>query len=316
MIINTHIHMATDNHFYFYPHFQLRQLLRDQQTNAITICLVCLNPKLSLLQCPKDCSFNCPMVSCHPNHNLQDCPSSCPYRAKHRMQVREDGIFCKTCGNLIWDISQVDPLRSFNIALIEQTKPIRSFIKPILYLSLANTSIQREIDFFEQYYTGEFVGYKLHPWTDQRKVSDIHVHTKLPFLIHTGIRKLESPANAIAFAENHPENAIIIAHAASLKEEFLKKISSTPNVFLDCCPSNFLFSHKEECLWNKKVTSSKEIYKIALSYLSSKKILFGTDSPWGNTKKEIDTVNSLAISTTEKEDIFFRNAMQIYELNI
>lgn len=314
MIINTHIHMATNNQYYFYPHFQLRQLLKDIKLNAVSICLVCLNPKLSLLQCPRDCSSTCPITYFKQNHNLQNCSSSCPYKNKHRIQVREEGIFCKTCGNLIWDISKVDPLRAFNIALIEQTKPMRAFLKPILYLSLSNTSIQHEIDFFEQHYAGEFIGYKLHPWTDQRKVSDIRVHTKLPFLIHTGIRELESPEHAITFAKNHPENAIIIAHAAGLKEEFLKKISSTSNIFLDCCPSSFLASHKKECLWNQNITDAREIYEIALSYVTSKKIIFGTDSPWGDTKKEIATVNSLAISTARKEDIFFRNAMQIYEL--
>lgn len=72
--------------------------------------------------------------------------------------------------------------------------------------------------------------------------------------------------------------------------------------------------HKKECLWNTSITSGKEIYEMVLSYLSSEKILFGSDSPWGNTKKEIATVKSLAISGEEKENIFFRNAMKIYGL--
>ena len=315
MIINSHIHVATNpNDYYFYSDFGYRQLLADCKSNHVDICLVCINPKLAILQCPKDCSFYCPISKFKPNRNLQNCPNSCAYKAKHRMEVQDAGIFCKTCGNLLWDFSCMDPLRLFNIALIEQTKAMRSLVKPILYLSLSNRSIQKEIDFFETYYAGEFVGYKLHPWTDQRRVSDIHIRTKLPFLIHTGIRDLESPAHAIAFAEHHPENAIIIAHAAGLKEEFLQKISSTANVFLDCCPSFFLAEHHKDCLWNTSITSGKEIYETVLSYLTSEKILFGSDSPWGNTKKEIATVNSLAISDTEKENIFFRNAMKVYGL--
>ena len=315
MIINSHIHVATHpKDYYFYPNFGYRQLLANAKRNHVAICLVCINPKLALLQCPKDCSFYCPIHPFGPNRNLQNCTSSCPYRSKHRMEVRDSGIFCKTCGNLLWDFSCMDAVRPFNIALIEQTKAIRSLVKPILYLSLSNKSIQKEIDFFESHYAGEFVGYKLHPWTDQRRVSDIQVHTKLPFLIHTGIRELESPAHALTFAQNHPENAIIIAHAAGLKEEFLQKISSIRNVFLDCCPSFFLAEHKQECLWNTSITRGQEIYETVLSYLPSQKILFGSDSPWGNTKREIATVNSLAISQKEKENIFFRNSMQIYKL--
>lgn len=46
----------------------------------------------------------------------------------------------------------------------------------------------------------------------------------------------------------------------------------------------------------------------------SKKVLFGSDSPWSNANTEIDLLNALPLSQQEKEDILFGNAKRL--LNI
>lgn len=42
-----------------------------------------------------------------------------------------------------------------------------------------------------------------------------------------------------------------------------------------------------------------------------KRILFGTDSPWGMQKREVELINSLKLSSDEKECIFFGNAKKL-----
>lgn len=46
----------------------------------------------------------------------------------------------------------------------------------------------------------------------------------------------------------------------------------------------------------------------------STKILFGTDSPWEDSKKTIAKINSLPISQDEKDNIFYKNAMRLLKL--
>ncbi|NVM02947.1 MAG: amidohydrolase family protein [Candidatus Helarchaeota archaeon] len=44
------------------------------------------------------------------------------------------------------------------------------------------------------------------------------------------------------------------------------------------------------------------------------KILFGTDSPWRDQKKEIENIMNLPISMEDKENIFFKNAEKLLNL--
>lgn len=44
------------------------------------------------------------------------------------------------------------------------------------------------------------------------------------------------------------------------------------------------------------------------------KILFGTDSPWGNQKKEVEFINKLSLTEKEKRDILGLNAKKILDL--
>ena len=48
---------------------------------------------------------------------------------------------------------------------------------------------------------------------------------------------------------------------------------------------------------------------------SSKKIVFGTDSPWEDAKDTITKIKSLPITEEEKDDIFFKNAIKLLKLN-
>ena len=190
-------------------------------------------------------------------------------------------------------------------------------MRPLLYLSLCHSTLQTEINFFERCYGNEFVGFKLHPWNDQVSVANFSILSSKPILIHTGIRDIESGKNAIIFAENNPEIKIVIAHAAALDENCLRKIAIMENVFIDCCPSVFMFKNRFSSLFSPEdIHSPEDIYYKVLDYVPSRKILFGSDSPWGNSKDELDVVNRLHIPESVREQILYKNAAKLYGLEL
>ena len=229
--------------------------------------------------------------------------------------MRKLVLKCKTCGTIILK-SSVDPLRNYNIALMNLTKPYRTKIRPLIYLSLCKSTIQAEIDFFENTYGNEFAGFKFHPWNDQVSVANFRVCTTKPILIHTGMRYLESGANAITFAENNPDVKIVIAHAGALDENCLRKIALLENVFVDCCPSAFMFKERYSSLFSPdEINSPEDIYYKVLDFVPSNKILFGSDSPWGNSKDELAVISKLHISESIREQILYKNAVRLYGLD-
>lgn len=118
--------------------------------SRIDFALPTLNPKLGIFRCPNDCSVHCPQMIGIVNNNLNNCNCSNPQR--HRVGIfEEDGklvLKCKTCGTIILK-SSIDPLRKYNIALMNLTKPYRAKIRPLIYLSLCNSTLQAEIDFLK-----------------------------------------------------------------------------------------------------------------------------------------------------------------------
>ena len=48
----------------------------------------------------------------------------------------------------------------------------------------------------------------------------------------------------------------------------------------------------------------------------SKRILFGTDSPWANQKAEAERIRSMPLTEAEKEDILWRNASRLLKLTV
>lgn len=311
MIINSHVHVNTNNNYFFYHDYGLIPLLQEMQENNIDIAFPAINPKVGIFRCPNDCSMHCGKQV---NNNLNNC--HCKHPNRHRVSILEENaslvIRCKTCGKTLLT-STVDALRDYNIALIQMTRPYRKKIKPLLYIALCKTTIQAEIDFFEKNFAHEFVGFKLHPWNDQVSVADFKLHTTKPILIHTGVRDLESAKNAAIFAKNNPELKVVIAHAAALDEEVLKEIAQLDNAYIDCCPSSFLYETKSTSLFSPQdILTPEDIYYKALDFLPSNKILFGTDSPWGNSKQELAVVSRLQVPADVKEEILYQNATKIY----
>ena len=61
---------------------------------------------------------------------------------------------------------------------------------------------------------------------------------------------LESAKNAIAFAKGNPTLKVVIAHAGALDTTVLNEIGLLENVFIDCCPSTFMFESRFSALYS------------------------------------------------------------------
>lgn len=300
MIINSHVHVNTKGIYFYYPEYNFQRFLEEMRENNIDIAFPALNPKVELFRCSNELMNS----------------SGTQHFSKHRIQVVSKNnmlvLQCKTCGTVNY-AAVADPLREHNKELISITAPYRANIKPLIYILLCKSTIQKEIDFWEKNYPNDFSGFKLHPWNDQVNVADFKLRSNKPFLIHTGIRKLESAKNAITFAKNNPSLKVVIAHAGALDSSVLQEASLLNNVYIDCCPSTFMYESKYSSLYSpQEILAPEDIYYKALDYVSSEKILFGTDSPWGNSKQELEIVRNLHVSKDVKEQILFKNALKFY----
>ena len=138
------------------------------------------------------------------------------------------------------------------------------------------------------------------------------IYYNLPALFHGGydpycdgnIRC--TPERMAHTVEKFPELTFISAHLGGLKlwddvEKYLA--GNFDNLFLDI-----------------SVIASFDIDRNQLLRIIKKhgtdKILFGSDCPWDNPANEIDLINSLPLSDTDKENIFFRNAHKLLGLSI
>ena len=91
MIINSHVHINTDEHYFFYNNYGIQRFLAEMDKSRIDFALPTLNPKLSIFRCPNDCSVHCPQMIGTANNNLNSCNCSNPQR--HRVRIfEENGI--------------------------------------------------------------------------------------------------------------------------------------------------------------------------------------------------------------------------------
>ena len=65
------------------------------------------------------------------------------------------------------------------------------------------------------------------------------------------------------------------------------------------------YSHEEE-----KLLSEEEFCALVRAF-GSHRILFGTDSPWSDQKREVDAISALPLTETEKRNLFFENAQKL-----
>lgn len=155
-------------------------------------------------------------------------------------------------------------------------------------------------------------GVKLHPdiqgfkLDDYRclKIYELCEKFNLPVLLHTGDSRYDNsnPNRLIPILEIYDKLSVIGAHFGgySVWEDAAEQLHGRKNFYVDCSSSFF-------ALDDETVMKLIEMYGVD-------NIVFGTDYPMWNPGVEVERLNSLPLSDEDREKIFWKNAVRIYNL--
>ncbi|MHB1346836.1 MAG: amidohydrolase family protein [Candidatus Humimicrobiaceae bacterium] len=172
----------------------------------------------------------------------------------------------------------------------------------------------------ENYGRNNIVGIKMHPEDHQcyitdgryRPLWDIAESRGIPVLSHTWnpnvASKVQKYADAVLFEKisaEHPKLKIILGHAGAKDYYYFEVI----RMLKRCSSSNIYID-----------TAGDIHYRGMLEHfvtdIGSSQILFGSDAPWIDPSLSISYVMNSAISKDDKENIFFKNAIRLFNLSI
>ncbi len=154
-------------------------------------------------------------------------------------------------------------------------------------------------------------GVKLHPdiqgiALDDSRCDKIYkaIEGRLPLLIHAGDKRYDfsNPNRIKPILEKYPRLTVIAAHLGgySIWEEASRSLTHYPNLFVDSSSSLAMLSSEK----------AKEIIR---AYGVSR-VLFATDFPMWPISEEMERFNALGLTKEEKEQIFYKNAIKVFDL--
>ncbi len=162
-----------------------------------------------------------------------------------------------------------------------------------------------------------FLGIKFHPdyqdfFVDDKKMYPFYdsiAKNDMIILFHSGVDPAFmppyhcTPKRLQRVLKDFSGAKIIAAHMGGYRffEETLECLIGE-DVYLD---TSFFFGEVD-------IESPEEIFRKH----GIEKILFATDSPWKEQKREVEYVDSLRLSEEEKEKIFWKNAQRLLGLKI
>lgn len=288
MLFDSHAHVAFGaKDIRFRPEYTLETLINEMDRFHIDKSVVMINPLFKLFKCPKD--------------------------NKHKITVQDSEnsgvlkLYCMQCQKVLYE--GPDPMREFNLELMDAVSGYGNRFFPMLTVTLANSTIPGEVEFYEKYYPKSFTGYKLHPRICFRGLDEISFFpSNRPVLIHTGVDYPPTPTN-VDFAKKYKGN-ILLAHAGRFDPDLIFLAKNFPNVYIDTAPSSLMFKgHITDLLppFNTLIESPADIYKYLIQEIGEDKILFGSDVPWGNYEDEISILHSANLPQDVYEKIAYRN---------
>ncbi|MHA2225687.1 MAG: amidohydrolase family protein [Candidatus Hodarchaeales archaeon] len=198
-------------------------------------------------------------------------------------------------------------MRRENEALAKRIEALQSRFLLIAWL---NPKYDSPDDLQELVETHKFRGLKLHPVIDQYQLNDPLVNPfiekaimlKIPIMIHSGWGAKGKIKDIGKLAETHSDGTFVSCH---MKEEFnlndrfshIEMAVHHSNVFLEC----------------SYIPHPRRLAE-AVDVLGSKRILFGSDYPWGarDIVWEKNKVLYADIPLSAKKDILQKNAQKIF----
>jgi uncharacterized protein len=223
----------------------------------------------------------------------------------------------KSMGN-----SNIDAAFIANIATKpEQFEPIMKWSKsiqtnkiiPLGSVHPKSANLKNEIALIKE---SNFPGIKLHPMYQDFEIDDKKIYplyeyasqSNLFILIHSGYdiafpgNENASPNKILNVIKDFPDLKIIAAHLGGWRSwDKVVEYLVGKNVYFD---TSFIHEVDDET-----------IYKIFNNH-DSNLILFGTDSPWLDQKREVENIFKLKINDELKEKIFFKNVVNLTNIEI
>ena len=137
-------------------------------------------------------------------------------------------------------------------------------------------------------------------------------------VIHTGwnsghpeAAQFNDPKYIAQVAERYPTLKIVIAHFFWPEMDYCYEITHVyPHIYYDTSG----LADKEVI----EATGVEIIRKVLLKVLreNSKKIIFGTDYAMCNRREHIELINQLPVAKEVREEIFWRNAVNVFNLPV
>jgi uncharacterized protein len=168
-------------------------------------------------------------------------------------------------------------------------------------------------------------GFKIFPGhdpiypTDKRwfPIYKLCIKYNLPLIIHTGINtgdeecaKYNDPKHIIEIAKLYPKLKIVIAHYFWPKIDYcFKTTNGFDNIYFDTSG----MADPEVVDASGGIEKIKDVL-IKTIKRNPKGVMFGTDWPMCDLELHLDLINSLDITKEEKENIFYRNSVRLFNL--
>lgn len=221
-----------------------------------------------------------------------------------------------------------DNVRDSSIGNLNQCLALFSDVSNIYLLGTVNIledNLEEKLVELNNYFaSNQIVGLKIFPGHDEHYPNDERLDPFLklcieydkPFVIHTGensgdskCAKYNDPKYIVELANKFPSLKIIISHLFWPKVEYCVEITKDyPNISYDT--SALADKEVVEKTGEGRIKDSLEL----LIKKYKKKVIYGSDYGMCNIKDHIDLVNSLDISSIQKEEIFYKNAEVVFKL--
>ena len=156
-------------------------------------------------------------------------------------------------------------------------------------------------------------GVKLHPDIQKFKIDDYRMlkiyelcEGRLPILIHTGDNRYDfsNPNRMMPILDIYKNLIVIGAHFGgwSVWDEATEKLSGYKNFYVDCSSSLYAMTPQK----------AKELI---MAY-GTDRVLFGTDYPMWEPEKEIESFMKIELTEGQREDVFYNNAMRLFDIQL
>ena len=184
---------------------------------------------------------------------------------------------------------------------------------PIGTVYPGSTSGEETLDMIKEF---SLKGFKLHAYYQDFKINDPKLddmyaaleEAGLPVIFHAGYEikgEFENcgsrPQEFIELKKRFKKLNIVLAHlGGNLMHDLVEKELTRLDVYFDTA-------------YIAEYISSEQFKRIVNKH-GAEKVLFASDSPWGDMKKHIDLVNDSGLNSAQKDMIFSKNAGYLYNI--